>query len=119
MMMESEMQETNSECMACDTTFGVTKEQRNLFLFGGIDDTKKLFSIFRHFIPSKEARAHNWALSVAFRHLVGEKILSSNQCIASDQDLVMYSPIRSMIDFLPCLQNFTLCLDKYHLLIKE
>ena len=31
------------EFFACDTTFGVTKEQRNLFLFAGIDGNNKTF----------------------------------------------------------------------------
>ena len=32
------------EFLACDTTFGVTKEQRNLFLFAGIDGNNNKFS---------------------------------------------------------------------------
>ena len=31
---------------AFDTTFGVTKEQRNLFLVAGIDGNNKVFNIF-------------------------------------------------------------------------
>ena len=101
--------------MAYDTTFGVTKEQRNLFCLQLYIATTK-YSEFSLVIQSKEARACNWALRVFFRHLVGETILSFNQCIVSDQELAMYSPIRSMIDFLPCLQNSTHHFGKYHML---
>ena len=34
------------ESWACDTTFGVTREQRNLFLIAGIDGNNKVFTIF-------------------------------------------------------------------------
>ena len=107
------------EFLACDTTFGVTKEQRNLFLFAGIDGNNKVFTAFRCFMPSKETRAYNWALRVAFRHLLGDSILSYNQCIASDQELAMYQPIRAMIGAVTCLNKSRHRLDKYHLLKKE
>ena len=34
------------EFWACETAFGVTKEQRNLFLVAGIDGNNKVFTIF-------------------------------------------------------------------------
>ena len=107
------------EFWACDTTFGVTKEQRNLFLMAGIDGNNKVFTIFHCFMPSKEARAYNWALRIAFKNLVGEHALSFNQCIASDAELAMYTPIRAMIDSVPCMKKSHHRLDKYHLLNKE
>ena len=46
----------------CDTTFGVTKAQRHLFLFACIDGNNKVFTLFHCFMPSKEASAYHWAL---------------------------------------------------------
>ena len=107
------------EFWACDTTFGVTKEQRNLFLMAGIDGNNKVFTIFHCFMPSKEARAYNWALRIAFKNLVGEHALHFNQCIASDAELAMYTPIRGMIESVPCMKKSHHRLDKFHLLNKE
>ena len=107
------------EFWACDSTFGVTKEQRNLFLMAGIDGNNKVFTIFRCFMPSKEARAYNWALRIAFKNLVGEHALSFNQCVASDAENAMYTPIRGMIHSVPCMQKSHHRLDKFHLLNKE
>ena len=52
------------------TTFGVTKEQRNLFLFAGIDGNNKVFTCFHCYMPSKKARAFNWALHSALAQLL-------------------------------------------------
>ena len=73
--------------MACDTTFGVTKEQRNLFLFAGIDSNNKVFIVFRCSIPSKEARAYNWAQRIAIRHLVGGKYCHSISVFPESQSI--------------------------------
>ena len=37
------------EFMGCDTTFGVTREQRNLFLSAGVDGNNKVFTAFHKF----------------------------------------------------------------------
>ena len=107
------------EFWAYDTTFGVTKEQRNLFLIAGIDGNNKVFTILRCFMPSKEARAYNWALRMAFINLIGERALSLNQCIASDAEEAMYNPVRGMIHNDPCFNKSHHRLDKFHLLSKE
>ena len=107
------------EFLACDTTFGVTKEQRNLFLFAGIDGNNKVFTAFRCFMPSKETRAYNWALRVALRHLLSDTPLLFNQCVATDQELAMYQPLRAMMEHVPCMYHSRHRLDKFHLLTKE
>ena len=107
------------EFCACDTSFSVTKEQRNLFLVAGIDENNKVFTIFRCFMSSKEARAYNWALRIAFKNLVGELALSLNQCIASDAEEAMYGPVRGIINNVPCFHKSHHRLDKFHLLSKE
>ena len=58
------------EFWASDTTFGVTKEQRNLYLVAGIDDNNKVFTMFQYSMPTKEARVYNWALRIAFKNLI-------------------------------------------------
>ena len=84
-----------------------------------IDRNNKFFTIFRCFIPSKEARAYNWALRIAFKNLVGELALSFNQCISSDAEEVMYGPIRGMIHTVPCITKSNHRLDKFHVLNEE
>ena len=81
------------EFIACDTTFGVTKEQRNLFLFAGIDGNNNTFSAMQCFMPSKEIRAYDWALRAALPYLVTTQTLLYNSCISTDQDLAMYQSI--------------------------
>ena len=44
---------TFPEFWSCGTTLGVTKEQRNLFIFSGIYGNNKVFTIFLCFVPSK------------------------------------------------------------------
>ena len=84
-----------------------------------IDGNNKVFTIFKCFVPSKEARAYNWALRIAFENLVGELALGFNQCIASDAEEAMYGPIRGMIHNVPCITKLHHQLDKFHLLNKE
>ena len=107
------------EFLACDVTFGVTKERRNLFLIAGVDGNKKVFTCFHCFMPSKQAKAFHWALQVAARHLLTDNILSFNQCIACDQEQAMFDPLRMMMKHQDCLRRSHNRLDKYHLLTKE
>ena len=85
----------------------------------GIDGNNKVFTIFRYFMTSKEARVYNWVLRIVFKNLVGEHSLNFNQCIASDAEDAMYTPIRGMIQSVPCMQKSHHRLDKFHLLNKE
>ena len=105
--------------MGCDTTFGVTRQQRNLFLFARIDGNDKVLTVFHYCMPSKEARAYHWSLRSALPHLLTEVTLSHNKCIATDQEYTMYRPLRSMMDSFPCLSKSRHRLDTYHLLNKE
>ena len=108
------------EFLSCDVTFGVTKEQRNLFLFAGIDGNNKVFTCFHCYMPSKEARAFNWALRSALVQLLSSSILHLNQCVACDQELAMYQPLRAMMaESQSSLSKSCNRLDKYHLLTKE
>ena len=106
------------EFLACDTTFGVTKEQRNLFLFAGIDGNNKTFTLMHCFMPSKEMRAYNWAIRVAFPQLVTTATLRFNQCISSDGEIGIYQPLQSMMSYVDYMNNASHRLDKYHLFSK-
>ena len=108
------------EFLACDVTFGVTKEQRNLFLIAGIDGNNKVFTCFHCYMPSKEAHAFNWTLCVAMAQLLSYELLSFNQCIACDQEESMFKPLRGMMDDgTSSLKKSINPLDKYHILTKE
>ena len=104
------------EYMACDTTFGVTKEQRSLFVIARIDGHNKVFTNMRYFMCSKETKAYHWAMKTELRHLVIDTTLSFNQCIACDQEISIYQPVREMMENIPCLDESCNRLDTYHLL---
>ena len=71
-------------------------------------------------MPSKEARAFNWALRSALVQLLTSNILKLNQCVACDQKLAMYQPLRAMMaENQSSLSRSCSRLDKYHLLTKE
>ena len=78
------------EYMACDTIFGVTREQSNLFVVAGINRHNTFVIAIRCFVSSKETKAYLWAMITSLRHLVLDKILSLKQCIIFDQELTIY-----------------------------
>ena len=39
--------------LACDVTFGVTKERRNLFLLAGVDGSNNVFTCSHCYMPPK------------------------------------------------------------------
>ena len=106
------------EFLACDVTFGVTKEQRNLLMLVGIDGNNKIFPAMHCFMPSKEIRAFNWTFNTAVPYLLTHQSLSFNQTISTDSELAMYQPLRAMMDSSTCLKNSQHRLDKYHLFSK-
>ena len=105
-----------SEYTTCDTIFGVTKEQRNLFIFSGIDGHNKVFTTMRCFVPSKETKKYHWVLRTALRHIVKDTTLLFNQCTACDEELTIYQSLRAVMDTMPCLDKSRNRLEKYHLL---
>jgi len=107
------------EFFACDTTFGVSKEQRNLFLFAGIDSNNKTFPAFHCFMPSKELRAYHWALRAALPQLLTNHTLSMNSCISTDGEHAIYQPLRNMMDNVSYMKKSSHRLDKYHMFTKQ
>ena len=104
---------------ACDTAFGVTKEQRNLFTVAGIDGHNKMFITMRCFIPSKEIKVYYWAIRTALQYLVTDTTLSFNQYIAYDYELAIYQTLGAMMDNVPCLNTFRNRLENYHVLTQR
>ena len=108
------------EFLACDVTFGVNKEQRNLFLLVGVDGSNKVFTAFHCFMQSKQMRAYSWALIVAARHLLTDNVLELNSCLACDGESAMFGPLRSMMrNKSGCFAFSKNRLDKFHLFEKE
>ena len=108
-----------SEFLGCDTTAGVTREQRKLFLFDDVDETNKLFIVFYCCMHSKEARVYHQALWVSMKKLVTEITLSHNQLISTNEEISMYHPLISTIENAPCMYISKHRLGKYHILQKE
>ena len=107
------------EFLACDVTFGVTKEQRNLLVFVGVDSNNKTFPALHCFMPSKELRAYHWAFNTALPFLLSPQSLSCNQAISTDSEMAMYKPLRALMqEHSGFLSQSSHRLDKYHLFTK-
>ena len=76
--------------LACGVTFGVNKEQRNMFLIVGVDGNNKVFTVFHCFLSSKQMRIYSWVLNVATRHLLTDNVLELNSYVVCDGELVIY-----------------------------
>ena len=105
--------------LACGVTFGVNKEQRNMFLIVGVDGNNNFFTVFHCFLSSKQMRIYSWVFNVATRHLLTDNVLELNSCVACDGELVMYGLLRSMMrnkSGVPFLKNR---LDTFHFFYKR
>ena len=69
--LEQEIEEFKNfpEYVACDVTFGVNKNQRNLALLAVVDGNNNVSTICRCLMPSKERRAYLWLFEVALPYL--------------------------------------------------
>ena len=114
------------EFLSADVTFGVCREQRNLLRVCSIDGRMKVFEVMNCFMPSKQFKAFNWAISVALPKLIGFDILRFTSLISSDQEDNLIRSIRSLIgtnsnkdmDQKPHM-NALHRLDMYHIFVKE
>lgn len=86
------------EFLSADVTFGVCKEQRNLFRICGVDGEMKVFNAMNCFMPSKQYRAYDWAINVAFPKLVGRKTCHFNSLFATDQEMALVLSVRKFIN---------------------
>ena len=105
--------------LACDVTFGVNRERRELFLVAGSDGRNRTFTAFRCFIPSKQEQAYSWILNEALTHILTSETLKFNQCISCDQELALNIGIKNAINSnKQSLQNSQMRLDCFHFFIK-
>ena len=111
------------EVLSVDVTFGVCREQRNLLRFCGVDGNFKTFEAMNCFMPSKQFKAYEWVVSVAFPQLAQTNALHFNSIITSDQEENL---VRSIEQLIKEDDNQTVgCsfarhrLDMYHIFIKE
>jgi hypothetical protein len=86
------------EMLGADVTFGICKEQRNLFRIVGINGDFKAYEAMNCFMPSKQYRAYEWAINHAFPQLISSDVLRLNSLIASDQEPALVASIRTFID---------------------
>ena len=90
------------ECLGMDLTFGTNKQRRPLFLVAGVDGSNHTFTMFRAFMPSKQARAFRWVILKALPALVGSETLKYVSFIASDQADSLCKAISSAITLKIC-----------------
>lgn len=84
------------EYVACDVTFGVNRNQRNLALCAVVDSNNHVSTFLRCLMPSKERRAYNWLFSVAFPFLLGST-LSKVSVLSMDNEVNMNQAYMSSV----------------------
>ena len=117
------------EVFSADVTFGICKEQRNLFRICGVDGNLKVFNAMNCFMPSKQFRAYDWAINIAFPKLVGVQSCQFNSIFTSDQEMALVLSIRKFINesneklssnhFLSPAPNSAHRYDMFHIFTKE
>ena len=127
---DEEKRKTNMfpEVFSADVTFGICKEQRNLFRICGVDGDLKVFNAMNCFMPSKQFRAYDWAINIAFPKLVGKHSCHFNSIFTSDQEMALVLSIRKFINetddksddvSLCTAPNSSHRFDMYHIFTKE
>ena len=105
-----------SEYCACDVTFGLNRQQRNMALVVVVDNNNKVSTVGRCYMPSKERRAYNWLFSQALPSLFPMHGLKKMSICAMDNEQSMNEAFLSVArTWSPSLK---LRLDVFHLLHK-
>jgi hypothetical protein len=86
------------EVLSADVTFGICKEQRNLFRICGVDGDLQVYNAMNCFMTSKQYRAYDWAINVAFPKLVGKDVCKFNSLFTSDQEMALVLSIRKFVN---------------------
>ena len=86
------------EFLAFDTTFGLNRQRRSLFLAVGIDGRNEIFSAFRCWMPSKQRAAFFWTISQAMPFLFGSALRGKHKIISSDSELSLVQAIKGSIN---------------------
>ena len=108
----------NPYFLAGDMTFSVNREQRNLYVIGGIDSSNSMFTGLHCFMPSKQTKAYDWVFGTALPHLWTTEVCKRIQCISTDQEQCEFDPIRTLMKPSGMLCKAKHRLDMYHLLSK-
>ena len=108
----------NPYFLAGDMTFSVNREQRNLYVLGGIDSSNSMFTGLHCFMPSKQTKAYDWVFATALPHLWTKEVCKRIQCVSTDQEYCEFDPIRTLMKPGGILSNAKHRLDMYHLLSK-
>ena len=96
------------EVLSADVTFGICKEQRNLFRICGVDGDLQVYNAMNCFMPSKQYRAYDWAINVAFPKLVGKDVCKFNSLFTSDQEMALVLSIRKFVNNTVMTESSTL-----------
>ena len=86
------------EYLSFDTTFGLNKLRRSLFLAVGTDGYNKVFVAFRAWMPSKQKSAFYWTIAQAMPHLFGTSLCGKHKVISSDSELSLVEAIKGAIN---------------------
>ena len=86
------------EYLSFDTTFGLNRQRRSLFLAVGTDGSNKVFSAFRCWMPSKQKSAFYWTISQAMPFLFGKSLAGRHKVISSDSELSLVEAIKGAIN---------------------
>ena len=86
------------EYLSFDTTFGLNRLRRSLFLAVGTDGHNKVFVAFRAWMPSKQKSAFYWTIAQAMPHLFGQSLCGKHKIISSDSELSLVEAIKGAIN---------------------
>ena len=93
-----------------------------------VDGDLKVFNAMNCFMPSKQFRAYDWAINIAFPKLVGIQSCHFNSIFTSDQEMALVLSIRKFINESDeKSDNLSMCtapnsshrFDTYHIFTKE
>ena len=86
------------EFLCFDTTFGLNRQRRSLFLAVGTDGDNNVFPAFRCWMPSKQRAAFFWTITQAIPHLFGNDLCGQHKVISSDSEASLVEAIKGAIN---------------------
>lgn len=116
--MDEEVQEFIKfpEYSACDVTFGLNKQQRNMALLVVVDNNNNVSTVGRCYMPSKERRAYKWLFSQAMPFLFPlDRLQRMSICAMDNEQWMNEAFVSTAKSWSPSLK---LRLDVFHLLHK-
>ena len=86
------------EYLSVDTTFGLNKQKRAMFMAVGTDGNNKVFTAFRSWMPSRQKSAFFWTMNQAMPILLGTNTSRKIKMISSDSELSLVQAIKGSIN---------------------